>query len=275
MLQMQRKQLTRLNLTCLIFKSLNAAHRCQCFLLLYCTSRVYNFQCNLHTQIVHRWGKTLAIADAQNAWAPWMFNWTGLLKRLAGSCVLLDVFVPTTNTPAWQMTCSHSDHLWISLHQTISITYNFSILFNAFRFYYSSAISIALILKSELPSRVLPAGALGGRCLHSKASKSNIRPFCKMASSKPLLQKWNLAESWSDFDSHPQHANHHHTFSTGILEAVSGPDTFGQPFSRKKRPLVPMVGCKEQKELGAMIKLSDYQCKASNSLKLSGWTILL
>ena len=48
--------------------------------------------------------------------------------------------------------------------------------------------------------------------------------------------------------------NHHHTFSTGILEAVSGPDTLGQPFSRKK-PLVPMVGCKEQKELGAMIKI--------------------
>ena len=83
----------------------------------------------------------------------------------------------------------------------------------------------ALILKSELPSRVLPAGALGGRCLHSKASKSNIRPFCKMASSKPLLQKWNLAESWSDFDSHPQHPNHHHTFGTGILEAASGPVT--------------------------------------------------
>ena len=34
-------------------------------------------------------------------------------------------------------------------------------------------------------SLVLPAGALGGRCLHSKASKSNIRPFCKNGLKQP------------------------------------------------------------------------------------------
>ena len=44
-------------------------------------------------------------------------------------------------------------------------------------------------------SLVLPAGALGGRCLHSKASKSNIRPFCKNGLKQPsfLCKSWILS----------------------------------------------------------------------------------
>ena len=49
----------------------------------------------------------------------------------------------------------------------------------------------SILYNSEWQSLVLPAGALGGRCLHSKASKSNIRPFCKNG-----LKQTKVCKGW-------------------------------------------------------------------------------